>query len=108
MTSIAPHHQIRTDLQLSIFIPRDKSCNSIALFQQIGRFVLHEQLKGRELLRLTREKVQEIPLRHERHEFAGRRYMMEISHVEFGISNDHSERSHLLMRQSQKVLQQSK
>jgi hypothetical protein len=52
------------------------------------------------------KKVQEIPLRHERHELARGWNMTKIGHRKFRISNDNSQRDNFLMRQIQKLLQQ--
>jgi hypothetical protein len=48
MAPIATHYEIGMDLDLSAVIPRHKSRDAIVFSNQIGCFVLHEQLKGGE------------------------------------------------------------
>ena len=50
MTPVAAYNEICMDLHLSILTSRHNSRDAIVLFQQIGRFVLHQQLKRREAL----------------------------------------------------------
>jgi hypothetical protein len=106
MPAIAARNQIRTDLQLSPFVLYDNSGDPVAVSHQAGSFVLHEKLKGREPPGVASEKLQEIPLRHESHEFAARRHMAEIGDIEFGISDYQPNGLHLPVRQLQEILQE--
>ncbi len=54
------------------------AAHALILDEQIGDLGLHVQFKGREPFGMTGEKIEKIPLRHERNEFAVRRELREI------------------------------
>src|SRR4029077_14902468 len=70
----------------------------LILNQHVDDLGLHEQLEGREPFGVAGEKIEKIPLRHERDEFAARRESREIGNRD-GLPVDYAAQlSHLLMR----------
>src|SRR5580704_816851 len=55
---------------------------------------------------VTGEEVQEIPLRHEGHEFTKGRQMTKVGYFKLGVSNDQPQRLDLLMGQAEEFLKQ--
>src|SRR5215469_11430206 len=106
MAAIATHYEIRTHMHLSPIVPGHYSGDAPAASSQIHHFMLHEQVKRGEHLCMTGNKVQEIPLWHERDKFAVHWHMAKVGHFECGISDNQSHRLHLLMGQLEELLEQ--
>src|ERR1700730_15226481 len=70
MPSIGPDHKIRSKIAFAVRCFCSDPGHAIFVEQKIDHFVLHAKRKRREACRLVSEKIQKIPLRHERDEFA--------------------------------------
>src|SRR5205085_3994753 len=69
--------------------------------------MLHAKRECREMFCLPGKKVQEVPLRHERDEFAMRRQTRKIGHRNKVTVENAADLSQLLVRQLEKLLKQS-
>src|SRR5215813_5439434 len=78
-----------------------------ALLYDIGRFRLHEKPKSFVSARLLRDKVEEIPLRHERQKFAVRRQMREVGDHQHFARYLSAQFCHLLMWPLKKLFEQA-
>jgi hypothetical protein len=56
---------------------------------------------------VPRKEVEEIPLRHEGHEFAERRNVAEVGNLKEGVSDDYAEGFDFLMRQLEELLEEA-
>src|ERR1700731_1203361 len=64
-------------------------------------------MKSGKLFRFFREKIQKIPLRHQRDKFAVCRHVREVANDDVGTFDASPEFTHLIVRQRKKFLQQS-
>ncbi len=55
------------------------AANLLAALDEVGHLGFQVQMKARPLAIVLREKIEKVPLRHERNEFAGRRQVREIA-----------------------------
>ncbi len=107
MASIAAHHQVGTDLyRVSVRTQRPDSRDAVLFQNQTGDLVVHTQVEARIPPGPLREEIQEIPLRHECHEFASRRDMPEIGASKCKIAENPARRFRLLVRQFEEIVQQ--
>jgi len=81
--------------------------DALLVEDQIDHLVLHMEAKRREAFGFSGEKVQKIPLRHESDKFAVRRQTREIRHRSEVTIEDSAQLGHFLMRQLQKLIEQS-
>ena len=70
MPPVAGHDKIRLDVHGPIRRSRFHSGDPLAHANQVDALALHPDLKASESLRASGKKIQEIPLRHQRDEFA--------------------------------------
>ena len=106
MPSIARHYQIRQDMNGPVGRTCFYSGDPIARPDQVNPFVPHPKLKASESLRAIGEKIQEIPLRHQRDKLAARGQMAEVGGPKGEVANAAVRRSELLVRQLEEVVQQ--
>jgi hypothetical protein len=71
-------------------------------------FGLHAQVKARIAFALAREKIEEVPLRHEGDEAASGGKMGEIGEYDLLVADDAGDLVHLLVRQLEKLIEQAK
>ncbi len=76
------------------------------LRDQVGRLRVQMQLETGISPRLLRDKIEKIPLRHQRQELAGGRQMGTIGHRPIGAADLRADMSQPLVRQPQKFIQQ--
>ena len=82
-----------------------KPTTAAILLDQFGRFGLHAQIETRIARALLGQEIEEIPLRHERDEFAARRQMGEIGDLHAGRRRSTPRRcAHFLVRQLEEFL----
>ena len=72
MPSVCADDQVGTNFQFAPWSFRAHAGHALLIECQIDHFVLHQQLKTRELFRVRGKEIEKIPLRHERDEFAAR------------------------------------
>ena len=85
----------------------DQADNAPVLFDQIGRLGLHAQVECRVALAVLGQEVEEVPLRHQRNEFAVRRQMAKIDQLNVFGADLRRQRFDFLMRQLQEFIDQA-
>ena len=81
MAPVAADHEISADGERSVRRVGDHAGDASILLDQVCRLGLHAQVERLIALALLGEEVEEVPLRHQRDEFAVRRQMAEIGHL---------------------------
>ena len=107
MASVAADHQVGADRQRAALGRRVQADDASILLDQVGRLGLHAQVECLVSLAVLGEEVEEVPLRHERDEFAMRRQMAEIDHLNVFGADLGGQRFDLLMRQLQELVDQA-
>ena len=108
MAPVAADHEVSADRKRPVWRLGDQADNAAVLFDEIGRLGLHAQVECRVTLAVLGEEVEEVPLRHQRDEFAVRRQMAEIDHLNVFGADLRGQRFDLLMRQLQEFIDQAK
>ena len=108
MAPVAADHEIRANGERSVRRVGDHAGDASILLDQICRFGLHAQVERLIALALLGEEVEEVPLRHQRDEFAVRRQMAEIGHLKMLGADLRTHRFDLLMRQFQECIDEAK
>jgi len=98
MASVGPDDQIGVDRQAALRGLCPGPGHAPALFDQCGDVGLHSELERRIALRLSGDKIQEVPLRHQGDETAMGRQMGKIGDPHKVIANLCAERAHFLVR----------
>ena len=80
MTSVAADHQVGADREPALRRFRAHADDAASLLDEVGRFGLHAQVERAVAPGLLGEEIEEVPLRHQRDEFAAGRQMAEIHH----------------------------
>ena len=101
MAPVAADHEVSADRKRPVRRLGDQADDAAVLLDEIGRFGLHAQVECRVTLAMLGEEVEEVPLRHQRDEFAVRRQMAEIGHLKVLGADLRTYRFDLLMRQFQ-------
>ena len=78
-----------------------------AVVDEVGHLRLHEQPEGWIPLPVLGEKVQEVPLRHERHERAVRSDVSEVAHRHRLSADDAADLAHLGVRALEELVEQA-
>ena len=81
MAPVAADHEFRADRERSVRRVGDHADDASILLDQVGRLGLHAQVECLVALALLGEEIEEVPLRHQRDEFAVRRQMAKIGHL---------------------------
>src|SRR4029077_3786934 len=112
MPAICPQSQIRANFQNSLRRPLrglgENSHNAAIFLDQFRDLGLHAQMKLRVSLCLFRDEVQEIPLRHQRDEFAVRRQVRKVGDDHADVLDLAAELGQFLMRPAQELIENSK
>ena len=74
---------------------------------QIRRFGVHDEAEGRQRAAVLGHKVEEIPLRHERHELAAARHVSEIGKLQDGLTEAGAQLANFVVRDFQEIVEQS-
>ena len=106
MAPVRANDKIRVHLQVALRRFCAHADHTRILHQQIDDFRFHVQLEFRKTFGVTREKIQKIPLRHERDEFATRRKLCEISDRHDLSINNSAQFAHFLMWLLQELIEQ--
>src|SRR6266446_10489489 len=106
IATITTNDQIGAHFQVPQWRLCAHSCDPISVAQKVDNSGLHPQFEGRELLRLRRQKIKKMPLRHEPHEFALGRQAGEIGHAHDMTIEDIFHSRQLLMRDLKELIQQ--
>ena len=85
----------------------DQADDAPVLLDQVGRLGLHAQVERLVALAVLGEEVEEVPLRHQRDEFAMRWQMAKIDHLNVFGADLRGQRFDLLMRQLQELVDQA-
>ena len=107
MASVAADHQVGADREHAVRRLGAHAGDAPVLLDQIGRLGLHAQVECPVALALLGQEVEEVPLRHQRDEFAVRRQMAEIGHRKAFGADLPGQRFDLLMRQLQELVDQA-
>ena len=107
MTSVATDHQVGADRERAVRRLRAHAHDASVLLDQVGRFGIHAQVEGLVAPGLLGQEIEKVPLRHEGDEFAARRQMAEIRHLEVLGADLTDQRLDLLMRQFQELVDQA-
>ena len=78
-----------------------------AFLDQVGGFRTHVQIEGFVALAALGQKIEKIPLRHQRHEFAVRRQVGEIGHRHPLVANLRAEPFDFLVRHFEERFEQA-
>ena len=108
MASVAADGEVGADRELSLRRPGDQADDAPVFLDQVGRVRLHAQVEGFVALALLGQEVEEVPLRHERDEFAVGGQMAEIGHLKVFGPDLGGQRFDLLMRQLQEPVEEPK
>jgi hypothetical protein len=81
MTSVTTDHQSGADHERAVRYLRAQPYDPSVLFDQVCRLSVHAQLESFVALTLLSHEIKEIPLRHQRDEFAVRWEVAEIHHL---------------------------
>ena len=81
--------------------------DAVALRDQIGGLGLHAQMEFRIALALLGEEIEEVPLRHQRDEFAAGRQMAEVHHRDALGADLEGQARHLLVRHLEEFVEQA-
>ena len=107
MPAVAADDQIGADLQFAVRRLGAQPDNAPALLDQIRRLGAHAQIERRIALAARGQEVEEIPLRHQRDEFAVRRQMRKVGERD-GVGADlTAETLDARMRQLQEFIEQA-
>ena len=107
MAAVAAHRKIGADLDLAVRRFRPHADNAAAFLDQIGRLRLHMQIEGRVDLAVRRQKIEEVPLRHQRDEFAARRQVAEVGKRNGGVADLSAQPGDARVRQLEEFVQQA-
>src|SRR5438874_11160015 len=107
MTPIRADDKIGMKITFTVGSLHPNTSDALLVEDQIDHLVLHMEAKRREAFGFSGEKVQKIPLRHESDKFAVRRQTREIRHRSEVTIEDSAQLGHFLMRQLQKLIEQS-
>jgi hypothetical protein len=86
---------------------RGQSHHPLILHDQVGGIGSHTEVEAGIALALLGEKIEEIPLRHQRDKLADRRQMGEIGKVYFGAADHAAQPANLVMRNFEERVEQA-
>ena len=107
MPSVAADRQIGANLQLAVRRLGAQADDAAALLDQIRRLGPHAQVEARIALAVRGEEIEEIPLRHQRDEFAVRRQMGKVGERDGGFADLAAEPLDARMRQLEELVEQA-
>src|SRR6516225_7169143 len=107
MTAIAGNGQIGTDFDFTFRRLCAHNTNLPIVENQVGRLRAHPQVESPKAPAVFGQEIEEIPLRHERDEFAMHRQVLEMSHDEVVVPDLHRQLAHLRMRKLEELFEQS-
>src|SRR4029077_3305755 len=106
MAPVCANDKVRVHLQVTLRRFCAHADHPRILHQQIDDLRFHVQLKSWKTCSVTGEKIEKIPLRHERDKFATRGQSSEISDRHDLAINHSSQLAHFLMRLLQELVEQ--
>ena len=80
MAAVTADHEIGADFQFAVRNLRAQANDAATVGDQVCGFGFHQQVKGRIAPALPGEEIEEIPLRHQRYEFAAHWQMAKVHH----------------------------
>ena len=107
MPAVAGDGQIGANVQLAVGRLGAQTEDAPALLDQIRRLRPHAQVEARIALAVRGQEIEEIPLRHQRDEFAVRRQMGKVGERDGGFADLTAETLDARMRQLQKFIEQA-
>src|SRR6185295_16636436 len=107
MASVGGDGQIRLDVKGAVIPVRLKPRYASVRLNQVGCFGPHQQMKIGQVLRMARQEVQKVPLRHQGDEFARGGQAREIADGEMAVANVQISGADFGVRQLEKVLEQT-
>src|SRR3989441_9119671 len=105
LPAIGADHEIGRHLPHSRRRPHPHAGDALAVEREAGHFGFHLQLKSGVDAGSLRQKVEEVPLRHERQELAADRKVGEVGERERGVADLSPQLADLLMRQLQEFVE---
>src|SRR5262245_63094298 len=105
MPPIAADGEISTHLEWTVGRVGAHPGHAAALLDQIDRLSSHADVKRGIALALLGQKIEEVPLRHQRDELAARRQMGEIREGIFVATEDGADIDLLLVRKPEKFVE---
>src|SRR6476620_9466340 len=106
MAAVAADHKRGVNLDVAAGGFGAQPGDTAAVRDEIGRLRLHQQVKAWIALAMLGDKIEEVPLRHERDEFAVRRQVAEINHRDALGADLEREASDLLVWQLEEFIEQ--
>ena len=108
MTTIGADDKVGADREFTFGRLRANADDAAALLDQVGSLGAHAQIEGLVALAAGGEKIEKIPLRHQRDVFAMGRQVGQIDHANAFVADLRGQMVDLLMRQFQKIIEQTK
>ena len=105
MSAVGADDKLGEDVALAGACFRVHTDHPLAIEAKSGHFGFHLQLKCRIDPRFSREKVKEVPLRHEREELAAHREVGEIAEGERGVADLSVQLTDFLVWQLQQIVE---
>ena len=100
-------NQIGADFDGAVVARRADPDHPVAVQHDIGRARVHQKVKPLETAGVGGEKLEKIPLRHERDEFANGRKMGEIRDRQTGRADLNGKAPHFSVWEFQELVQQT-
>jgi hypothetical protein len=106
--SIGAHHEIGSNFQRPFRHFRPHPSNDALFLNEFGDLGLHAQMEARIAPRLLGEKIEEVPLRHQRDETAARGQLRKIRERYAILADLAGELAHFLMRPLEELVEHAK
>src|SRR5579871_1519421 len=108
MATIGANDQVCANFQRrAIFADGIHSYHSAVFHNDVSALGLHQQMESGISLALRRDKVEEVPLRHERNEFASGRQVAEVGHRNPLVAELGIDLVHFVMRNLEEIFEKS-
>ena len=107
MPSVGADHQIGADRERTLRRGCPKAGDTAAFLDQLFRLRLHAQIEGFVAFAVLCQKIEEVPLRHQRDIFAVRRQVGEIGYPDAIAADLGAEFLDLLVRHFEKFIEQA-
>jgi hypothetical protein len=105
--SVAAHGEVGTHLERTIRRVGAHAGHAAALLDQVDRLRPHADVERGVALAVLAEKIEKVPLRHQRDELAARRQMGEIREGIFVTAEDGADIDLLLVRKLEELIEQA-
>ena len=107
MAAVAGDDEVGVDVQHAVGTSGADADHSVAFADQVGGLGAHQQAERRKAVRLVREEVEEIPLRHQGDELRLGRQVGEIGDLEEAAADLHAQRADFAVGPSEERVQQA-